>query len=39
VLDGPAPRRLDVLPSKIEHGSLFVVYKEYKAGLSTSVEL
>jgi menaquinol-cytochrome c reductase iron-sulfur subunit len=39
VLAGPAPRRLDVLPSKIENGRLFVIYKEYKAGLSTSVEL
>ncbi len=39
VLEGPAPRRLDVLPSKVEGGRLFVMYKEYKAGLSTSVEL
>jgi menaquinol-cytochrome c reductase iron-sulfur subunit len=39
VLAGPAPRRLDVLPSKIEGGRLFVIYKEYKAGLSTAVEL
>jgi menaquinol-cytochrome c reductase iron-sulfur subunit len=39
VLAGPAPRRLDVLPSKIESGKLFVIYKEFKAGLSTSVEL
>lgn len=39
VLAGPAPRRLDVLPSKIENGRLFVIYKEFKAGLSTSVEL
>ena len=39
VLAGPAPRRLDVLPSKIEDGRIFVIYKEYKAGLSTSVEL
>ncbi len=39
VLAGPAPRRLDVLPSKIEDGKLFVMYKEYKAGLSAPVEL
>ncbi|HEX9743697.1 MAG TPA: Rieske 2Fe-2S domain-containing protein, partial [Nitrospiraceae bacterium] len=39
VLAGPAPRRLDVLPSKIEDGKLFVIYKEFKAGLSKSVEL
>jgi menaquinol-cytochrome c reductase iron-sulfur subunit len=39
VLAGPAPRRLDVLPSKVDDGRLFVMYKEYKAGLSASVEL
>ena len=39
VLDGPAPRPLDVLPSKIEDGMLFVIYKEFKAGLRKSVEL
>lgn len=39
VLGGPAPRPLDVLPSKIEDGKLFVIYKEFKAGLRKSVEL
>jgi menaquinol-cytochrome c reductase iron-sulfur subunit len=39
VLAGPAPRRLDVLPSKIEDGKLLVIYKEFKSGLSESVEL
>ncbi|MEW6544653.1 MAG: ubiquinol-cytochrome c reductase iron-sulfur subunit [Nitrospirota bacterium] len=39
VLGGPAPRRLDVLPSKVENGQLFVIYKEFKAGLPTPVEL
>ena len=39
VVDGPAPRSLDVLPSKIENGELLVIYKEYKSGLSTQVEL
>lgn len=39
VLAGPAPRRLDVLPSKVEDGRLLVMYKEYKAGLSKAVEL
>ena len=38
-LGGPAPRSLDVLPAKIENGRLFVVYKEFKAGLSRAVEL
>ncbi|MFO0775352.1 MAG: ubiquinol-cytochrome c reductase iron-sulfur subunit [Nitrospiraceae bacterium] len=36
---GPAPRPLDVLPTKIEDGRLHVVYKEFKAGLPTSIEL
>ena len=39
VLAGPAPRPLDVLPSKIENGQLLVIYKEFKSGLSTSEEL
>jgi menaquinol-cytochrome c reductase iron-sulfur subunit len=39
VLGGPAPRRLDVLPSKVEHGKLLVIYKEFKAGLREAVEL
>jgi len=39
VMAGPAPRPLDVLPTKIENGHLFVIYKEYKAGLSKAVEL
>ncbi len=39
VLAGPAPRRLDVLPSKVEEGRLLVMYKEYKAGLREAVEL
>ena len=39
VLDGPAPRPLDTLPSKIENGELFVVYKEFKSGLRKKEEL
>jgi menaquinol-cytochrome c reductase iron-sulfur subunit len=39
VLGGPAPRRLDVLPTKIENGRVFVMYKEFKSGLADSVEL
>ncbi len=39
VLAGPAPRPLDVLPSKVEQGKLFVVYKEFKSGLAQQVEL
>ncbi len=36
---GPAPRPLDVLPSKVEEGHLHIVYKEFKAGLPQQVEL
>ena len=39
VLDGPAPRPLDRLPSKIENGRLMVVFKEFKSGVSQVVEL
>ena len=39
VLGGPAPRPLDTLPSKIEEGRLLVMYKDFKTGLSRSVEL
>ena len=39
VLAGPAPRSLDVLPSKVEQGTLSVIYKEFKSGLDHPVEL
>lgn len=39
VLAGPAPRPLDVLPSKVEQGRLWVTYKQYKSGLDRPVEL
>jgi len=39
VLAGPAPRSLDVLPSKVEQGKLLVIYKEFKTGLDHPVEL
>lgn len=39
VLAGPAPRSLDVLPSKVEQGNLFIIYKEFKSGLDHPVEL
>ncbi|MEP7151811.1 MAG: ubiquinol-cytochrome c reductase iron-sulfur subunit [Nitrospira sp.] len=39
VLGGPAPRPLDTLPSKVEEGRLLVMYKDFKSGLSHSVEL
>ncbi len=38
VLAGPAPRPLDVLPSKIENGRLLVKYKQFKSGLNRPVE-
>ena len=39
VLAGPAPRSLDVLPSKVEQGKLLVIYKQFKSGLDHPVEL
>lgn len=39
VVGGPAPRPLDALPSKIEGGRLLVMYKEFKSGVTTQVEL
>jgi menaquinol-cytochrome c reductase iron-sulfur subunit len=39
VVAGPAPRPLDVLPSKVDNGRLLVVFKEYKSGVSKQVEL
>ena len=39
VVAGPAPRSLDVLPSKVEQGKLLVIYKEFKSGLDHPVEL
>jgi menaquinol-cytochrome c reductase iron-sulfur subunit len=39
VLAGPAPRPLDVLPSKVEDGKLYVIYKEFKSGLAKAVEI
>jgi menaquinol-cytochrome c reductase iron-sulfur subunit len=39
VLAGPAPRHLDVLPSKVEDARLLVMYKEFKSGVSDRVEL
>lgn len=39
VLAGPAPRHLDPLPSKVEQGRLLVMYKEFKSGVATRVEL
>ncbi|WHZ23036.1 MAG: hypothetical protein OJF47_002148 [Nitrospira sp.] len=39
VLAGPAPRPLDVLPSKVEQGRLWVKYQQFKSGLDHPVEL
>ena len=39
VKGGPAPRPLDTLPARVENGQLLVIYKEYKSGLRTQVEL
>jgi len=39
VLAGPPPRPLDTLDWKIEDGKLFVVYKDFRLGISTKEEL
>lgn len=39
VVTGPAPRPLDLLPSKIENGRLLVVFKEFRSGTGNVVEL
>jgi len=39
VLAGPAPRPLDALPSKIDNGRLFVVFKVYKSGVAKQIAL
>lgn len=39
VLAGPAPRPLDMLPTKVENGQLLVMYKDFKSGLDHAVEL
>jgi menaquinol-cytochrome c reductase iron-sulfur subunit len=39
VLAGPAPRSLDRLPSKVENGHLFVIYKDFKSGVREQTEL
>ena len=37
VLGGPAPRPLDTLPSKIEHGILYVKWEQFEAGIPRKV--
>jgi menaquinol-cytochrome c reductase iron-sulfur subunit len=39
VVAGPAPRSLDMLPSKVEQRTRSVMYKEFKSGLDHPVEL
>ncbi|MBI1822219.1 MAG: ubiquinol-cytochrome c reductase iron-sulfur subunit [Nitrospirae bacterium] len=39
VLGGPAPRPLDALPAKVEGDRLYVVYKEFKSGISRKEEI
>jgi menaquinol-cytochrome c reductase iron-sulfur subunit len=39
VVAGPAPRPLDVLPAKVDQGKIYVMYKQFKSGLSRPVEL
>jgi menaquinol-cytochrome c reductase iron-sulfur subunit len=37
VLAGPAPRRLDILPTKMEDGRLFVQYEVFQLGTAAKV--
>jgi menaquinol-cytochrome c reductase iron-sulfur subunit len=39
VLGGPAPRPLDLLPTKVEGDRLFIRYQDFKAGLSRKEEI
>ena len=39
VLAGPAPRPLDALPSKVDNGRLLIIFKEFKSGVATQLEL
>lgn len=39
VLDGPAPRPLDTLPTQIKNDRLYILYKEFKTGLSRKEEI
>jgi menaquinol-cytochrome c reductase iron-sulfur subunit len=39
VLGGPAPRRLDTLPAKIENGDLYVEWKQFKSGASEKIPI
>ena len=39
VVGGPAPRPLDALPAKVDNGRLFVVFKEFKSGVTRQIEL
>lgn len=39
VLSGPAPRPLDRLPAKVEKDRLWVIYKEFKAGVPDQIEI
>ncbi len=37
VLGGPAPRRLDTLPTRIEKGELYVEWKQFRSGTSEKI--
>lgn len=39
VIAGPPPRPLDALPAKIEGGKLFIIYKDFRLGISDKIEL
>jgi quinol---cytochrome c reductase iron-sulfur subunit, bacillus type len=39
VLYGPAPRPLDILPSRIDNGVLFARYERFKVGIAEKIEV
>jgi menaquinol-cytochrome c reductase iron-sulfur subunit len=39
VLRGPAPRPLDTLPARVDGNRVFILYKEFKSGISRKEEI
>lgn len=39
VIGGPAPRPLDTLPQKIEEGTLFVKWEEFRVGIPEKISV
>lgn len=39
VVSGPAPRGLDTLPLKIEHGELYILWERFKVGIPQKIQV